>query len=220
MFPALLDTAAELAAEWHDGTYRKGRWRTPVFEREDGGLVQTPMMAHLTAVALLVMRAGFDDETAAAALLHDSIEDANRDGVRLRVETLREAVGDRVTDLVLDVSEPKLRPDGSKVPWLEAKEAYVAHLYDAPVEAAAISLADKWHNLWSMNETLAAGYDVFRSDAGRIGLSAGPSQQRWYFDAVLEATAHHDDERLDGFRANLRGELARFERLVGLDRED
>jgi len=220
MFPALLDTAAELAAEWHDGTYRKGRWRTPVFEREDGGLVQTPMMAHLTAVALLVMRAGFDDETAAAALLHDSIEDANRDGVRLRVETLREAVGDRVTDLVLDVSEPKEDAVGRKLPWQDRKDAYVAHLRTASANAAAISLADKLHNLWSMNETLAAGYDVFRSDAGRIGLSAGPSQQRWYFDAVLEATAHHDDERLDGFRANLRGELARFERLVGLDRED
>lgn len=220
MFPAILDAAAELAAEWHDGTYRKGRWRPAAFALEDGGLVRTPMMAHLTAVALLVMRAGFDDETVAAALLHDSIEDANREGVRLRTEALREVMGDRVTNLVLDVSEPKEDTAGAKIDWQDRKDAYIAHLYDAPVDAAAISLADKLHNLWSMNETLAAGFDVFRSGEGRIGLSAGPAQQRWYFDAVLAATAHHDDVRLDGLRADLRGELARFERLVGIDRED
>lgn len=220
MFSPTLDAAAELAAEWHDGTYRKGRWRAPVFAYADGEAVRTPMMAHLTTVALLVMRAGFDDEAVAAALLHDSVEDANRTGERLRVETLRATMGDRVTALVLDVTEPKEDADGRKLLWQDRKEAYIAHLATAPVEAAAISLADKLHNLWSMNETLAAGLDLFRSTPTRIGLSAGPAQQRWYFDAVLAATEHHDDPRLDTLRTPLRAELARFERLVGLEQED
>ena len=220
MFSPLLDTAAELAAEWHDGTYRKGRWRAPVFSLDSDAPVRTPMMAHLTTVALLVMRAGFDDEAVAAALLHDSIEDANRAGARLRTEVLREAVGEHVTNLVLDVSEPKQDADGRSLPWQDRKDAYIAHLRTAPVEAVAISLADKLHNLWTVNETLAAGVDVFRSSGERIGLSAGPAQQRWYFDAVLAATDAYADARLDGLRTPLRAELARFERLTGLDFED
>jgi len=189
VFSPLLDAAAELAAEWHDGTYRKGRWRAPVFSLDGDAPVRTPMMAHLTTVALLVMRAGFDDETVAAALLHDSIEDENRAGARLRTEVLREAVGERVTNLVLDVSEPKQDAAGRSLPWQARKDAYIAHLRTAPVEAAAVSLADKLHNLWTVNETLAA-------------------------------TEHHTDARLDALRADVRAQLARFERLTGLNFED
>ena len=215
-FSALLERAVELAAEWHDGTYRKGRWRPPVFALPDAAPVEVPMMAHLMTVALTVQRAGYDDEVVAAALLHDSVEDANRAGERLRVEALYAAVGGRVVELVLAVTEPKEDAAGAPLPWTARKEAYVAALRAHGPEAAAISLADKLHNLWTTNEGLAAGIDVFRSAPDRRGLSAGPEQQRWYYDAVLAATAHHADPRLVDLRAGVEGELARFERLTGL----
>lgn len=216
MFSPLLDAAAELAAQWHDGTYRKGRWR-PIFPGLDGRI---PLVAHVSAVALAVARAGFDDATVAAALLHDALEDPHASGLRLDPAALEAATNARVRALVEAVTEPKLGPDGQPMRWQDRKDAYLRTLAAAPVEAAAISLADKQHNLWTMNETLAAGLDVFQSEPGRIGLSAGPAQQRWYVDAVLAATEHHDDPRLDGLRAAVRAELARFERLTGLHRED
>lgn len=213
-FNPFIERAIELASEWHDGTYRKGRWRPPVFALPDDEPVRVPTMAHLTAVALTVQRAGFDDETVAAAFLHDSIEDANRIGERLRREVLDVEMGPRVTALVLGVTEPKFDADGRMLRWQARKDAYLDTVRAAPLEAAAISLADKLHNLWTTNESLEAGIDVFSTGPGRIGLTSGPERQRWFYAAVVEATAHHTDARLDGIRAALEAEQARFERLV------
>ena len=215
-FSPFLERAVELAAEWHDGTYRKGRWRPALFALPDDETVQVPMMAHLVTVALTVLRAGFDDETVAAALLHDSVEDANRAGERLREEVIAQAMGPHVLTLVRALTEPKEDAEGRKLPWQVRKETYVAQLRAAPAEAAAISLADKVHNLWTTNESLTAGIDPFRSSPERRGLSAGPEQQRWYHQAVLDATRRHDDPRLLPLQAALEAELARFERLTGL----
>ncbi len=88
LFSPLIEQAAELAAEWHDGTYRKGRWREPVFVLTDGTHPRIPMMAHVATVAMTVQRAGFDDETIAAAYLHDTIEDAHASGVQMGAEVL------------------------------------------------------------------------------------------------------------------------------------
>ena len=57
----------ELAAQWHDGTYRKSQWRDAAFEIPDGAVLRVPVMVHVTAVALTLQRAGWDDETVAAA---------------------------------------------------------------------------------------------------------------------------------------------------------
>lgn len=213
-FNPLLERAIELASEWHDGTYRKGRWRPPIFALPDDAPVRVPAMAHVTTVALTVQRAGFDDEVVAAAFLHDSIEDANRTGALLRREVLEDVMGARVTSLVLHVTEPKYDAGGLPLAWQPRKDAYLETIRAAPLEAAAISLADKLHNLWTTNEGLAAGIDVFSTGAGRIGLTSGPEKQRWFYRAVLDATAPHADERLDGIRVALAAEQERFDSLV------
>ena len=174
------------------------------------------MMAHLVTVALTVMRGGFDDETVAAALLHDSVEDANRAGERLREAVIEEAMGPRVAALVRALTEPKEDAEGRKLDWQTRKDVYVAQLQAAPVEAAAISLADKVHNLWTTSESMEAGVDPFLSTPQRRGLSAGPEQQRWFYQAVHDATLAHTDARLVPLRAALTAEMARFERLAGL----
>jgi len=215
-FSPILERAVELAAEWHDGTYRKGRWRPALFALPGDAPVQVPMMAHLVTVALTVMRGGFDDETVAAALLHDSVEDANRAGERLREAVIEEAMGPRVAALVRALTEPKEDAEGRKLDWQTRKDVYVAQLQAAPVEAAAISLADKVHNLWTTSESMEAGVDPFLSTPQRRGLSAGPEQQRWFYQAVHDATLAHTDARLVPLRAALTAEMARFERLAGL----
>lgn len=221
MFSPLIERAVELAAEWHDGTYRKSRWRRPPFEIPEGEPVEVlrvPVMAHVTTVALTVQRAGWDDATVAAAFLHDTIEDANRYGQGLTYDDLVAAVGRAVADRVQGVTEPKRGPDGRVLPWHVRKETYVQQLVDGSDEAAAISLADKLHNLWTMNQGLEAGRDIFtrarNADGSPRGLSAGPSQQQWYFQAVIAATERHDDDRLIPQRVRLREEMARFDALV------
>ena len=213
-FSPLVERAIELAAEWHDGTFRKGRWRPEPFACPPGEVVRVPTMAHVTTVALTVQRAGWDDETVAAAFLHDAIEDENRYGKTLTPERLAAEVGARVTEIVLAVTEPKRDADGAWLPWRVRKEAYLARLAAGPPGAAAVALADKTHNAFSIASSLEAGVDVFSSAPGRTALSADGEAQLWFLRAARATTAPHADPRLDALRAQLDAGIERLARLV------
>jgi len=205
LFSPLIEHAIELSAQWHDGTYRKSVWRDPAFEVPEDEDIQIPVIAHLAAVASIVRRAGWDEVTVAAAYLHDTIEDMNQHGQRLRRKQLREAVGAEVAKLVAQVSEQKLDDAGAMRPWRDRKEDYIESIRTGPPEAAAISLADKIHNLWSMNQSLEAGEDILDV------LSGDAEAQLWFHRAVLKASEYHSDPRLAPMRERLRQELERFE---------
>jgi (p)ppGpp synthase/HD superfamily hydrolase len=216
LFNPLIERAIELSAEWHDQTYRKSRWRTEPFESPSSEALHVPMMAHVTAVALTVQRAGWEDEVVAAAFLHDVLEDRNRFRQGMPPEQLAALVGEDVTALVAAVTEPMHDDVGNALPWRLRKEAYLALLAGGPPGASAISLADKLHNVWTMNESLAAGVDIFTPGERRRALSAGAASQRWFFRAVLDATRRHGDSRLVPMRARLEEEVVRFEGLTAV----
>jgi (p)ppGpp synthase/HD superfamily hydrolase len=214
LFSPLIERAIELSAEWHDQTYRKSRWRNEPFEPPPNVVLHVPMMAHVTAVALTVQRAGWEDEVVAAAFLHDVLEDANRFRQGMLPEQLAALVGEDVVALVAAVTEPKRDDAGNPLPWRVRKEAYLAALAAGPPGAAAISLADKLHNAWTMCEGLAASVDIFSPTPYRRALSAGPEAQRWFLRAVLDVTCRHADPRLEPMRARLDEEIARFEQAT------
>jgi (p)ppGpp synthase/HD superfamily hydrolase len=210
LFSPLIEHAIELSAQWHDGTYRKSVWRDPAFEVPADQDIQIPVIAHLAAVASIVHRAGWDEVTVAAAYLHDTIEDMNQHGQRLRRKQLREAVGAEVAKLVAQVSEQKLDDDGEMRPWRARKDDYLEGIRTGPPEAVAISLADKIHNLWSINQSLEAEEDILDV------LSGDAEAQLWFHRAVLEASKEHDDERLAPMRERLQQEIERFEARTGV----
>lgn len=211
IFSPLIEQAIELSAQWHDQTYRKKRWREAAFDIPAHVILRVPVSAHVTAVALTVQRAGWDDATVAAAFLHDVLEDANRFGRQMRERELLEALGEEVIERVRAVTEEQFDENDDPIRWKTRKEAYVDQIRHASAEAAAISLADKLHNLWSINQGLARGVDVFVRDEQGRGLSAGAEEQLWFYAAVLEATRVHDDDRLIPLRERLAGEIQRFE---------
>lgn len=215
-FSPLIEQAAELAAQWHDQTYRKSAWREFAFEESSGALPRVPVIAHLTATALIVQRAGWSEEAVAAAFLHDVLEDVNRYGDRMARNELAVNMGEDVTLLVEAVTEQKLDAKGQPRPWRRRKEGYLESLKEAPAAAVAISLADKLHNLWTMNQSLEKDLFIFRDTPESEGLNAGPEDQRWFFRSVLAASEQHDDERLKPMRRRLTDELDRFEKLAGL----
>lgn len=210
LFSPLIEHAIELSAQWHDGTYRKSRWRDSAFAVPEGEVLRVPTVAHVTAVAMIVQRAGWEEEVVAAAFLHDVLEDANRYEERFRREQMIELVGEAVTVLVDAVSEQKRDAEGHFRSWRDRKEDYVETLRTAPPGAVAISLADKLHNLWSMNESLAREMDIFSHAPNRHALSADAKEQLWFHSAVLEATSAHTDARLDPMRTRLQEEINRF----------
>lgn len=215
LFSPLVEQAVELSAQWHDRTYRKKRWRDAPFEVPAHVILRVPVIAHVTAVAITVQRAGWHDEPVAAAFLHDVLEDANRYGRTMRSEELREALGDTVLQHVLDVTEAQYDDEGEPVEWRARKEGYLAQIRGASPGSAAISLADKLHNLWSINQGLGSGVSVFKEDRYGRGLSYGPAEQLWFHVSVVEATARHDDPRLEPMRARLRQELELFRERTG-----
>ena len=210
----LIEQAIELSAQWHDGTYRKGRWREPPFTAPEGEAVRVPVMAHVTAVALTVQRAGWEDEVVAAAFLHDVIEDENRYRQNFRRELMRDLVGDAVTGIVETLTEQKCDAEGNFRPWQDRKDDYIEQLRNGSAGAVAISLADKLHNLWSMNESLKRDIGIFTNAPNRRALSAGPNKQLWFYNAVLEASRVFSDSRLDPMRERLQEEIDRFARLT------
>jgi hypothetical protein len=215
IFSPLIELAIELSSEWHQGQHRKGRWRPPTFSYEEAGAdVRVPVMAHLTSVASIVQRAGWPDPVVAAAYLHDILEDKNREGEYYNEADLVETVGEEVAGYVKTLTETKRYPDGSHIPWKERKDEYIAQIRDGSPGAAGISLADKLHNLWTMNQSLDLGINIFADADGRKGLSAGPDQQKWFYTAVLEATRAHGDPRLPPMRGRLDWEIDRFTELT------
>ncbi len=204
----LLDRALELAAQWHEGTYRKLAWRPFPFAEASG----VPVIAHTVMVGLLLQRAGWDETTVAAGFLHDILEDSNRAGRRMTYEELQAIMGKEVAQLVHWVSEPRpSSPETPLAPWKERKQAYLRKLQQAPDAAIAISLADKLHNLWTMVQALQAGHDLFGKK--RV-FSAGIEAQQWFFEAVLQVAYTRTESRLIPLRQELEHVLEEFKTLT------
>jgi guanosine-3',5'-bis(diphosphate) 3'-pyrophosphohydrolase len=117
--------AAAFAAEQHRDQRRKGSDAAPYIN-------------HPIAVAnVLANEAGIDDaEVLCAAMLHDTIEDTGTTEEELRAE-----FGDRVTDIVLEVTDDKALPKDIR------KQLQIEHAPRLSREAKLVKLADKISNL-------------------------------------------------------------------------
>jgi (p)ppGpp synthase/HD superfamily hydrolase len=186
-----IDRAIGLAAALHRDQARK-----------IGG---QPYVSHPFAVALILSDCVDDQDVLAAALLHDVLEDVSGyDQDRMRAD-----FGDRVTDLVLQVSEdkdPNVKSD-ARATWRDRKEGYLRGLLRHSPEAVMISAADKFHNLKGMNDGLEKD--------GRAVLdrfNAGQDDQVWFYRQIAEIV----ERRLPGHELSrlLRGEVARLESIM------
>lgn len=134
-----------------------------------------PYVAHLLAVASLVLEHGGDEDEAIAALLHDAIEDQGGDE---QEERIRARFGDRVAGIVRACSAEE--KDGAG--WRDRKQRYLDHLDVVERSALLVSLADKVHNARSI-----------LADQRRLGpavwerFGAGVDDQRWYYESLLAA---------------------------------
>ena len=156
-YPSLLDSALIFAARAHRDQVRKG--------------TDIPYIVHPVGVMLLLAQAGeADPEILAAALLHDTLEDA---GVTASV--LAQQFGARVAQLVEGCSEP----DHDGAAWEDRKQHTVAYLRTAPRDVQLVAAADKLHNLRAM----LADYSVHGA-ALWARFNRGPAAIEWYYRAV------------------------------------
>ena len=117
---SLVTNAARLAAQAHAGQLR-----------HDG----TPYMQHPARVAVLLARAGGDDELVAAGFLHDVIEDCDVDWDDIEA-TCSENVANWVAAMTKDMRQPEAPREA----------AYKQQLMDGPWQGRAVKLADQIDN--------------------------------------------------------------------------
>jgi len=88
-------------------------------EKQRRKATDIPYIAHLLSVAALVIEAGGDEDTAIAALLHDTVEDQ---GGTPMLDRIRDRFGVDVADIVQACGDSEITPKPS---WRERKVAYL-----------------------------------------------------------------------------------------------
>ena len=157
----IIQKAFDIAAEQHKGGVRKG------------GTI--PYLSHLLAVSALVIEHGGDEVQAAAALLHDVLEDT--DITELKLE---ESMGKEVTAIVNACSSKKFGDKKEDDPWT-TKERYLAKLNAKSNNdrSLLVALADKGHN----SETCVIEYPTdptAKVDYWKKFTSGYQKQKDWY----------------------------------------
>jgi len=139
---------------------------------------EVPYITHLLTVAAIVGENDGTENEVVAALLHDAPEDR---GGKDRLEDIRARYGDEVAEIVDGCTDTYEDP---KPEWRPRKEAYVAHVAEAPPSVRLVSAADKLHNARSILADLrAVGNELWdRFTGGREGTL-------WYYRALVEAYA-------------------------------
>ena len=170
LYSPLVEKAFRVAADAHRNQTRKAS--------------ALPYFQHPASVALILVRAGFDDdELLAAAALHDTIEDTG-----CTVESLTAEFPESVVKLILECSEQKTDASGTKIPWQARKEAHITVVSEASPSARAIILADKLHNLGSMVYDLERGKELWSR------FNASPEDLIWYHRKIVAAAMAIPDD--------------------------
>lgn len=170
MASELLERAMRLAATAHRNQTRKGS--------------DLPYISHPASVAVLLARNGFDESVIAASLLHDVVEDTD-----IQLEDLSKQFPKSIVDCVECLSEKKHDETGRIRPWRKRKEEHLRQIADWDERTRAVLLADKLHNLISMNFDLSENQDDFWSR-----FNASPADLIWYHESIVAAAIAGVDE--------------------------
>ena len=164
----LIEEAFNIASHGHRDCVRKG--------------TSIPYISHLLAVSALVIEHGGTEVQAAAALLHDVLEDTEIDEFMLR------ALIDRpVVDIVVACSDTQKFP---KPPWRERKEKYLKHLREMIAEpevnpAILVALADKVHNAETTADTVLHKSKTAEEIYDDPNFNAKVGEQKWWYSSLV-----------------------------------
>jgi hypothetical protein len=156
-----LYNAINFAARYHSNDVRKG--------------TEIPYISHPFAVMTTLLNYGINDEDILiAALTHDLVEDTDRD-----IADIERHFGPHVAHILHYVTEHK-----KDLPWEARKLHTVKHLHELPNDAKLVTLADKFHNLHTIQNDLALEGDIFWNRFKRP-----KPLQKWYYTRVAEELA-------------------------------
>lgn len=172
---SLVSRAIEFATLAHAGQTRKGTEIPYILHCVEAGVI---------ASSLTNVDGEIDEEVAAAAILHDTIEDAD-----IKYETLVKVFNENIADLVQAQSEDKSKT------WDERKNATIDFLKQNESRDVEIAtLADKLSNMRAIHKD----YKVMGEDLWSK-FNAGKEHQHWYYSSIgkaltqVKGTNEHDE---------------------------
>lgn len=158
---SFFDKAVRFATEAHSGTERRGKGY--------------PYIIHAMEATSIVSTITNDQEMLAAAILHDTVEDAG-----VTIEQIRDVFGPRVATLVLHETAP-LDPE---MTWHEKKSAQVKQLFSAPYDSKVVALGDKLSNMrgiaWDYRQIGDLVWKRFHAPNGKTDVE-------WYYRSLADA---------------------------------
>ncbi len=160
--------------------------------RKVGG---APYICHSMQVAGLVLEFGGNANQAAAALLHDVVEDT-----ATTLDDIEDAFGKRIATIVDELTDTleSDTPD-AKSPWAVRKRQYLDRMVTISDDAALIAGCDKLHNLTGIVDSLRM------TGPSALDDFSAPDKVIWFYSEALERL----DRRLpDALRARYRALLS------------
>lgn len=133
IYSSLIQKAIQLAITTHQINQKQKRKGKDV-----------PYIVHPLSIGLILARAGANEKTIIAGILHDTIEDSVPDNKVTR-EIIAQEFGNMVATLVESVTEPN-----KDVPWEERKRVALEHVQTFSHESVLIKSADIINNLNDM----------------------------------------------------------------------
>lgn len=135
-----IQQAIQFAITAHAGQARKGN--------------DIPYITHPLCVALILARAGADEDVIVAGILHDTVEDS--DGA-VTLTDIEEQFGESVVALVKAVTE-----EDKSLPWETRKRIALGHVPAMNHDALLLKSADVLHNLSDLvHDVMEQGDEVF-----------------------------------------------------------
>lgn len=164
---AVYEKALQFAAEAHKGQYRKG--------------TKIPYIVHPVEASMIAMRlyneinpkTNMDIyEIAAAAALHDVVEDTDHD-----INDIEREFGGRIAKIVGHESENKREELPPEESWRIRKEEALFHLENAPLEAKIVAMGDKLSNMRAIAKDHREQGDAMWEKFNMKDITA----QAWYY---------------------------------------
>ena len=165
VFMDMVEKAIIFAAKAHNDQKRKG--------------TDIPYITHPFAVGMLLQKEKCSEEVIAAGILHDTLEDTET-----TFEDLTEEFGVHVANLVLAASEKD-----KTLPWEVRKQQTIDMLKDASLEEIQVIVADKYHNLKSIQNDLQ-----FHGESIWQRFNRGKRDQHWYYASIVKALSPRKKE--------------------------
>lgn len=161
------DRALEFAVKAHAGQTRKSQ--------------SLPYILHPMEVAAAAASMTDSEDVLIAALLHDTVEDAD-----VTPETIGAEFGERVAALVASETEPHYKGESWEETWKHRKTVSLDFLRDkADREMKILWLADKLANLRSLHRSWREQGDA----AFNIFHQKDKKEQAWYYNSIAAYTA-------------------------------